>query len=594
MSANVIAERLSQLRQYMHQANIDVLLVPSADPHMSEYLPEYWQVRRYFSGFTGSVGVLIIGGDFAQLWTDTRYWIQADAQLAGTGIQLCKMQRHQPSYIDFLASLPQGTKVGVDGMVLSVYEFEQLSERFEKQGIELVLSDVAGLVWQSRPALSDEPVYCHDKAFVAQSSADKLNHVRQAMQAQQADYHLMSSLDDIAWLTNLRGQDVPCNPVFLAHLLITPTQATLYINRTKLSDEVMAQLAQAGIDVAEYEAVQTDLTKLTGVLWIDEHKVAQGVIAKLSLQAHLFKAPNPSTQLKAVKSPQELTHIRQAMGQDGAALCEFFADLEERLSQGEQVSEVDIDSLLTQARAKQAYYISPSFDTIAGFGGNGAIVHYRAETATCKYLIGDGLLLIDSGAQYQNGTTDITRMMGVGQISDDAKRDVSYVLKAHIALARAVFPAHLAAPMLDVIARTPMWAAQLDYGHGTGHGVGYFLNVHEDPQRIAYSATINDEQTMQLGMVTSNEPGLYRTNQWGVRIENLVATVPCASNEFGEFWAFETLTLCPIDTRIILPKLLNDDEKAWLNAYHAKVREQLIERVHGKAKAWLIERTQPI
>lgn len=591
MSQSDIVSRLAALRQQMQAEGVHVIIVPSADPHMSEYLPDHWQARRHFSGFAGSVGTLVVGMDFAHLWADARYWVQAEKQLNGTGIVLQKVLPNQPTYGEVLAELPADSCVAIDGMVLSVGEYERLSALFTKNNIKLVLTDIVSKVWQDRPAMPQANIYCHDQAFVDQSSADKLAKIRQKMHEKQADYHLISSLDDIAWLTNLRGQDVPCNPVFLAHLLISQDQAMLYVDTAKLDDKVRLQLDRAAILVADYQALSADLAKLTGVLWIDKAKVAKGLLEQLPAAVEFVYDINPSTLLKAVKSPQDIAHIREAMAQDGAALCEFFADLEARLAQGETVTEVDIDRLLTQARQRQAHYISPSFDTIAGFAGNGAIVHYKAEVPTCKTLVGDGLLLIDSGAQYQNGTTDITRMMGVGQVCDDAKRDVTYVLKAHIALARAVFPAHIPTPLLDMIARAPMWAAKLNYGHGTGHGVGYFLNVHEGPQVIAYNTPLTDAKVMQLGMITSNEPGLYRTDKWGVRIENLVATVSVGDGDFGEFWAFETLTLCPIDTRIILPELLTDDEKAWLNSYHKTVHDKLIERVSGSAKAWLIERT---
>ena len=345
--------------------------------------------------------------------------------------------------------------------------------------------------------------------------------------------------------------------------------------------------------MAHYDSVAQSLDDVDALLF-DPAKVAVGTLAHLPQSATLTKALNPSTILKAIKSDKELNHVREAMRQDGVALCEFFANLEDKLAQGERVSELDIDVMLEHARGCQPNHVSASFDTIAGFCANGAIVHYRATDERFAYLDGNGLLLIDSGAQYKNGTTDITRMAGIGQISDDEKRDVTYVLKAHIALASAHFPKDIPSMQLDVLARNQLWQQGLDYGHGTGHGVGYFLNVHEGPQVISRTAPVTPERIISEGMITSNEPGLYREGKWGIRLENLVVAVKASQSEFGEFLKFEDLTLCPFDTRLILPELLNEQEKRWLNDYHKRVHDELIGRVDGRAKAWLIKRTQAI
>lgn len=585
-----VHERLRALRRLMDAQNVDATIVPSADPHMSEYLPDCWQARRYFSGFTGSAGTLVVGKDFAHLWTDSRYWLQAKAELDTTPIALKKI-KNQADYAADLLQAPNVRRVAVDGMAISAHEFERLQRLFGTS-IDLELSDIAARAWQGRPPLPSAPVYCHDERFCDASSADKLAAVRQSLRQKNADVHLISALDDVAWITNLRGKDTPCNPIFLAHMLIDDRRAVLYVDGQKLSQESADRLAKAGIETKDYDAIVADVGALRGRLLIDDAKVAIGLIKHTS--AALVVAPNPSTLLKAVKTPQTLAHIRQAMIQDGAALCAFFADLERRLEGGEAVDEADIADLLTLARQKQPHYVGPSFETIAGFGANAAVVHYRADKANCRRIAGDGLLLIDSGAQYQNGTTDITRTLGVGQVSDAAKRDVTYVLKAHIALACAVFPSHTSGAAIDAIARAPLWIERLDYGHGTGHGVGYFLNVHEGPQSIAYRAAASPERNIVAGMLSSNEPGLYREGLWGVRIENLIAAVEVGDGEFGKFLGFETLTLCPIDTRVLLVDLLDQKEKDWLNAYHAKVRKALEDRVEGDAKAWLFCRTEAI
>lgn len=593
--SDVRRTRVLEVRKMLAKDGLSALIIPSADPHMSEYLPVYWQGRAWLSGFTGSVGTLVITQDFAGVWTDSRYWVQAPIELDGTGIVLQKMEQAHPTYAKFLAdNLPHGAKVAIDGSVLSMTEFDNLNQAFDEHGIQLVIdADVLGQIWQDRPSLPNAAIDVHDAAFVDASAKQKLTQVRKVMTQKGATHHLISSLDDVAWLTNLRGADVNFNPVFLSHLLITTDTATLFIHDDKLTDTAKSALDAAGIDVAHYDSVAQSLDDVDALLF-DPAKVAVGTLAHLPQSATLTKALNPSTILKAIKSDKELNHVREAMRQDGVALCKFFANLEDKLAQGERVSELDIDVMLEHARGRQPNHVSASFDTIAGFCANGAIVHYRATDERFAYLDGNGLLLIDSGAQYKNGTTDITRMAGIGQISDDEKRDVTYVLKAHIALASAHFPKDIPSMQLDVLARNQLWQQGLDYGHGTGHGVGYFLNVHEGPQVISRTAPVTPERIISEGMITSNEPGLYREGKWGIRLENLVVAVKASQSEFGEFLKFEDLTLCPFDTRLILPELLNEQEKRWLNDYHKRVHDELIGRVDGRAKAWLIKRTQAI
>ncbi|WP_323843331.1 aminopeptidase P family protein [Moraxella sp. Pampa] len=595
-SVQIRRERVAKIRTLMQSHDVDAVIIPSADPHMSEYLPVHWEGRSWVSGFTGSVGTLVISQDFAGLWTDSRYWVQAPIQLEGVGIELQKMQQGRPTFAKFLAEhLPNDAKVAIDGAVLSVAESDSLTEAFKDKNIKLVTDiDLLAEIWQDRPSLPTAPIYPHAEEFVDGLSVDKLTKVRSKMRELGADFHLVSSLDDIAWLTNLRGSDVPFNPVFLGHLLISADKATLFVGTAKLNADAKASLQSANIVVAEYADVIDGLANVSGTLLIDPAKVAVKTIKEVPNDVKILRAMNPSTVLKAIKTDRELDHVREAMRQDGAALCEFFSDFEKRVASGESLNEVDIDAMLNDARSRQPNHVSASFDSIVGFCSNGAIVHYKAEPETCMALKGDGLLLIDSGAQYYNGTTDITRMTSVGKISDEQKQDVTYVLKAHIALAMAVYPVGISSAHLDVLARNQLWQQGLDYGHGTGHGVGYFLNVHEGPQVISYHAPATPERTMQIGMITSNEPGLYREGKWGIRLENLVATVPAHRTEFGEFAKFEDLTLCPFDTRLILPELLTAQEKEWLNHYHKKVCDEIIDRVHGDAKAWLIERTKAI
>ncbi|WP_201546103.1 aminopeptidase P family protein [Psychrobacter immobilis] len=600
-----IQQRITSLRDAIAAQDLTAIIVLSADPHLSEYLPEYWQARLWLSGFTGSVGTLVVTADFAGLWTDSRYWIHAAHQLEGTGITLEKLAPGQPNHIDWLAAhLAEGDSVAVDGNVLSIAEQDRLLDAFDANEITLITErDVLTDIWSDRPALPSAQLYQHDAQFVAQSATSKLAAVRAGMADAGATHHLLSSLDDIAWLTNLRGADVDYNPVFLAHMLIDRDKATLFIDNNKVSADIEKALKDSGITLADYEAVQEALGTLTpeDLLLLDPSKVAVGTLSKMADDVGFIEQMAPSTLLKSVKSAADIDHVREAMRQDGAALSQFFATFEQRLAAGERLSELDVDSMLIEVRSQQPHYVSPSFPTIAGFNENGALPHYRATPEKFSYLDvaeGEGgLLLIDSGAQYQNGTTDITRVVGIGQVSSEHKRDFTAVLKAHIALAKAHFPDGIASPLIDAICRAPLWQAQMDYGHGTGHGVGYFLNVHEGPQVIAYSASTPKERAMKEGMISSNEPGLYREGKWGIRIENLMVNMPVGNpteTEFGQFLNFETITYCPIDTRLIESSLLTQVEIDWLNNYHSQVYAELKDRVEGAALDWLTERTKAI
>ncbi|OXL22877.1 aminopeptidase P family protein [Psychrobacter sp. DAB_AL32B] len=605
MNKQAIHDRIHSLRQSLAAQDLTAIIVPSADPHLSEYLPEYWQARLWLSGFTGSVGTLVVTADFAGLWTDSRYWVHAADQLADTGISLEKLAPGQPNHIDWLAAhLAEGDSVAVDGNVLSIAEQDRLLDGFDANDITLITErDLLTEVWIDRPALPSASLYAHDKQFIAQSASEKLAAVRAGMAEAGATHHLLSSLDDIAWLTNLRGADVDYNPVFLAHMLIDAEKAILFIDNNKVSADIAQSLKDSGITLADYEAVQDALGTLTpaDLLLLDPSKVAVGTLSNMADGVGFIERMAPSTLLKSIKSDSDIDHVREAMRQDGAALCEFFAAFEQRLKAGERLSELDVDSMLIDVRSRQPHYVSPSFPTIAGFNENGALPHYRATPEKFSYLDvaeGEGgLLLIDSGAQYQNGTTDITRVVGIGQVNSEHKRDFTTVLKAHIALARAHFPDGIASPLIDAICRAPLWQVQMDYGHGTGHGVGYFLNVHEGPQVIAYSASTPKERAMKEGMISSNEPGLYREGKWGIRIENLVVNTPVGNpteTEFGQFLNFETITYCPIDTRLIEPLLLDQVEIDWLNNYHSQVYAELKDRIDGLALEWLTERTQAI
>ncbi|MFM8901632.1 MAG: aminopeptidase P family protein [Burkholderiales bacterium] len=600
-SSKTHALRIHAVQERLCDLGLHALIVPSSDPHLSEYLPAYWQGRAWLSGFTGSMGTLVVTRTQAALFADSRYWVQAEAQLVGSGIRLEKINSGSSTqHVDWLASQVQpGHAVAVDGRALSVAAFDHLHAALRHQGAALRTDlDVLGEVWPDRPALPRAAVFEHLPPHADASRADKLLAVRQAMANMQASHHLISTLDDVAWLLNLRGADVPYNPVFLAHLLLTPVDATLFVDSQKISTELQNHLLMNGVRTAPYDEVTSALACLpdSATVLLDPHRCTIAFKERLPQTVTVIYADNPSTLLKSRKSTTALQHWRQTMELDGAAMCEFYAAFEALLAdhnRTEPLTELSVDTMLHEARSRQPGYVGPSFATIAGFNANGAMPHYRATPQSHAVIEGQGLLLIDSGGQYLGGTTDITRVWPIGEVSEQQQRDYTLVLKGLIALSRCRFPVGTPSPMLDSIARAPLWEHGLDYGHGTGHGVGYFLNVHEGPQSISRNP-ITPNMGMQAGMVTSIEPGVYRPGLWGIRLENLVAAVPAVNTGFGEFLAFETLSLCPIDTRCLWLSALRDDERLWLNDYHQEVRERLQNRLGGAALGWLLARTAAV
>ncbi len=592
--------RIERVQEALKKQGLAAVLVPSSDPHLSEYLPERWQGRQWLSGFTGSMGTLVVTQDGAAVFADSRYWTQAEAELAGSGCALVKIPTGTATHhVEWLAThVKPGAAVGVDGSVLGLGSAQQLQRALDAAGVKLRTDfDVLDAVWPERPGMPVGTVYEHAAPHASQSRAAKLAAVRDAFLGQGASHHVISSVDDIAWLFNLRGADVSYNPVFLAHALLDAHGATLFVADDKISAALAKVLAADGVQLRPYVQATAAIAALpaTATLLIDPKRVTLGLRQNVPASAKVIEAINPSTLFKSRKSAADATHIREAMAQDGAAMCEFYAWFE--AAQGkERITEITVDEKLSAARAKRPGFKGLSFGTIAAFNGNGAMPHYHATTESHAVIEGDGLLLIDSGGQYLGGTTDITRVWPIGSISAAHKRDYTLVLKGTLALSRTRFPRGTLSPMLDAIARAPLWEHGLDYGHGTGHGVGYFLNVHEGPQSISKAIT-EPHMAMEPGMVTSIEPGLYRPGQWGIRIENLVMNVAVETAEhgvFGDFLEFETLTLCPIDTRCIDKSLMRADELAWLNGYHAVVRERLTPLVSGAALAWLMTRTEPI
>ena len=598
VAPSVFAQRIARAQSALTQAGLAAVLVPSSDPHLSEYLPERWQGRQWLSGFTGSMGTLVITPTEAALFADSRYWTQAENELAGSGIALVRIETGASiHHVQWLAErLSTGQTACVDAQVLSLAAYQQLLAALTQVGASLRTDlDLLAQIWPERADLPTAPIYEHDPQWATTSRPTKLAQVRAAMAAQGASHHVISTVDDIAWLFNLRGSDVTYNPVFLAHALIDATRATVFIAAGKVPSALATRLQAESVFIQDYTQAGPALAALPPgtVLLLDPRRVTLGLRNSVPQAVKVVEAINPSVFLKSRKSAEDAAHVRQAMAQDGAAMCAFYAWFEAAQGQ-ERITELTIDERLSAERAKRPGFVGLSFSTIAGFNGNGAMPHYRATPEHHAVIEGNGLLLIDSGGQYLGGTTDITRVWPIGTPSAEQKRDYTRVLKGTLALSRTRFPLGTLSPMLDAIARQPLWEAGLDFSHGTGHGVGYFLNVHEGPQSISRALT-EASMAMQPGMITSIEPGLYRVGQWGIRIENLVLNVPAPTQEqFGDFLAFETLTLCPIDTRCIDMSLLREDEINWLNGYHATVRARLQPLVKGAALAWLLERTEPI
>jgi Xaa-Pro aminopeptidase len=599
MTSSAIPARIAALRDLMQQRGIAACIVPTADPHLSEYLPAHWQAREWLSGFTGSAGTLVVTPDFAGVWTDSRYFSQAERQLAGSSVELVKLNvPHTPEHVEWLCRrVNPGDKVACAADMLSLASERSLREALAKHGAELVEDDLPGSVWKDRPPLPHAPIYEHPLEYAIHGHAEKLADVREAMKQAGATHHIVSALDEIAWVLNLRGSDVEYNPVFLSHLLVDADGATLFVEVAKLDADLQGTLAADGIRTEPYASVGDALRSLPhdAKLLLAPAQVSAAVAHAIPEHVTRIEAPSPITAAKARKGGREMEHVREAMRRDGVALVRGARWIEESLKGGKHLTELDVDEKLRELRSQQPGFVSESFSTIAGYQANAALPHYRATPESHSELKPIGMLLIDSGAQYLGGTTDITRMWALGETTPEQRRDVTLVLKGVIALSRAKFPRGTSGQQIDALARAPIWAAGVDYGHGTGHGVGYCLNVHEGPQSIRPPRSAQHLEAMDVGMITSIEPGIYKPGRHGVRIENLAATVPAGDGEFGEFLAFETVTLCPIDTRLLDVALLDANEIAWLDGYHAMVRERLAPLLDDPAdRAWLDARCAPL
>ncbi|WP_370794925.1 aminopeptidase P family protein [Bacteroides stercorirosoris] len=592
--SQTINSRIQALRALFSREGIQAFIIPSTDPHLSEYVTPHWKSREWISGFTGSAGTVVVTTGKAGLWTDSRYFLQAAQQLEGTEIELYKeMLPETPSISTFLCTqLSPGDAVGIDGKMFSAEEVERMQAELQKCRIEIKnIPDPMRELWADRPPMPEAPAFIHETKYSGKSSVEKISIIREELKKCNARALFISALDEIAWTLNLRGNDVHCNPVIVSYLLIEEQDIHYFIQPQKITLEVAEYLKSTGISLHPYEEVETYLKQIrVESLLINPSKTNYAVYSAVNPDCKIIHGVSPVTLLKAIRNEQEIAGIHAAMQRDGVALVKFLKWLEEAVPAGKE-TEISVDKKLHSFRAEQDLYMGESFDTIAGYKEHGAIVHYEATPETDVPLKPEGFLLLDSGAQYLDGTTDITRTIALGELTEEEKTDYTLILKGHIALAMAKFPAGTRGAQLDVLARMPIWQRGMNFLHGTGHGVGHFLNVHEGPQSIRMN---ENPVTLQLGMLTSNEPGVYKAGSHGVRTENLVLVVPAGEGMFGNYLQFETVTLCPICKKGIIKELLTNEEIEWLNGYHQTVYEKLSPSLNKEEQAWLKEATSSL
>ena len=591
-----IQQRLSALREEMRREKLDAFIFPSTDPHHSEYVPERWKGRQWISGFDGSAGTAVVTLRSAALWTDSRYFLSATKQLEGTEFRLMKLRMPgTPTIAQWIGAELRafgGNSVGVDGMVNALDDTESLIADLRREGGITVRTnlDILNNIWTDRPAIPTNKVTVHPMTYAGETAKSKLARVRQALRELHADGMLVSALDDVAWTLNLRGTDVHCNPVFVAYLLIDSDHATLYCDKEKLSADVTSYLNDQGVASAQYADVRKGLKDYFEYNILLDPKETSYTLAKLVNTKEVVRQASPIPAMKAVKNDTEIAGFRHAMLKDGIAMVKFLRWLKPAVKAGGQ-TEMSVSQKLTDLRAEQPLFRDISFDTIAGYAEHGAIVHYEATPDTDAALLPRGFLLLDSGAQYEDGTTDITRTIPLGPLTDEERRVYTLVLKGHIQLELCKFPRGASGTQLDILARSAMWREGMNYMHGTGHGVGSYLNVHEGPHQIRMEYV---PAPLKAGMTVTDEPGLYLAGRFGARIENTLLITPYKETEFGQFLQFESLTLCPIDTAPIVREMMLAEEVAWLNDYHQQVRDTLSPHLDEGERAWLREATEAL
>ena len=587
-------QRIDALRTLLKEEGIDAFIIPSTDPHLSEYVAPHWQSREWISGFTGSAGTVVVTTKRAGLWTDSRYFLQAEKELEGSGITLYKeMLPETPSITKFLCqNLKPGESVSIDGKMFSVQQVEQMKEDLAPYQLQVNLfGDPLKNIWKDRPSMPDAPAFIYDVKYAGKSCGEKVAAIRTELKKKGIFALFLSSLDEIAWTLNLRGSDVHCNPVIVSYLLVTQDEVVYFISPEKITQEVNEYLQEQQVSLRKYDEAESFLNSFAGEnILIDPKKTNYAIYSAINPACKVVRGESPVTLLKAIRNEQEIAGIHHAMQRDGVALVKFLKWLEASVLSGKE-TELSVDRKLHEFRAAQPLYMGESFDTIAGYKEHGAIVHYSATEESDVTLQSKGFLLLDSGAQYLDGTTDITRTIALGELTEEEKTDYTLILKGHIALAMAKFPAGTRGAQLDVLARMPIWSHGMNFLHGTGHGVGHFLSVHEGPQSIRMN---ENPIVLQPGMVTSNEPGVYKAGSHGIRTENL--TLVCKDKEgmFGEYFKFETITLCPICKKGIIKEMLTAEEVKWFNDYHRTVYEKLSPSLNEEEKKWLLEATKAI
>lgn len=585
-------DKIAALRQKMKDGNMDAFIVYSADPHMSEYLPEEWQERSWISGFTGSAGFVVFTKDKAGLWTDGRYFTQANIELENSGIDLMKDGvEGTPNYIDWIITeIPENGTVGVNALATSNANWELLEQKLSSKNRKLVDKPLIKEIWTEKPAISKNPIYVHPVERAGKSVVEKLSAIREKMEQQEATAHIIASLDDVAWTLNLRGSDVDCNPVFLGYIFLSLNEAVLFTDLEKLNPDARKQLDKSFVKMIPYDDFFDYLKNVKNQKILISPNTNQSVFEALKAENSIIKAPVPGNLMKATKNETELAGFRTVMERDGVVMVKFLYWLTHNVGK-ESMNEFSVGEKLRNFRAETENFVGESFGSIIGYKGNGAIIHYSAKKDDCADITNDGSILVDSGGQYLEGTTDITRTLALGEVSDEFKRSATLVLKGMIQLSMVKFPKGTRGVQLDAFARLPLWMEGKDYNHGTGHGVGSFMNVHEPPQNIRKDL---NPQELLPGMVLSNEPGFYVVNEYGIRHENLVAVKESKTTEFGTFYEFETLTFCPFFKDIIVKELLSQDEISWLNNYHKLCEDKIAKHLDGDVKDWFLGLVSPL
>lgn len=591
-----ISERITALREAMKQQNVDAYIIPSSDPHLSEYPADRWKSREWISGFTGSAGTVVVTASKAGLWTDSRYFLQAADQLQGTGVDLYKMALPEaPSITDFLLQeLEAGQTVGLDGQTYSASDADILMSKLRRKEIKLDASaDLIDKIWKDRPQVPSNQIFEMPEELSGMSVHDKLDLINNKLRGLGADCLILAALDEIAWTFNIRGTDVSYNPVAVCYGFVSEEESVLFIKPEKLTAEIAEHLRKEGVTIAEYSMIQRYLSRLPeqSHVFVDMNKTNLSLYDAIPKGCKIVEGISPANHMKSIKNETEIKGFKNAVVKDGVALTKFYMWLEKSLAGGEKVTELSAAEKLTALRAEQSQYIMDSFETICGYAEHGAVVHYAATPETDATLKREGLLLIDSGAQYLDGTTDITRTIALGDTTEQMKKDYTRVLKGTISLAKSKFPVGTRGSQIDILARKALWDAGINFLHGTGHGIGHCLNVHEGPQSIRME---ENPVTLKPGMLISDEPAMYRAGEYGIRIENMILVREDSETEFGKFLGFDTLTLCYIDTSLIIVPMLSAREHAWLNKYHQMVYEKLSPFLNEEENAWLKEKTAEI